>query len=183
MLDRAPNANKSAPAANAALPLSPEEADTLFSKLAALPGLLLAVSGGPDSIALMVLLARWRDRLPVPPRLLAVTVDHGLRPEGAQEAEGVKKLANRLGIDHRTVLWTGQKPTTGILEQARLQRYRLLGEAAQSEGMGHILTAHTKDDQAETVLFRLLCGSGLAGLARHGRRKPILAGFLWCGRC
>src|SRR4051794_17948831 len=78
MLNRAPNANRNEPAVNA-LPVLAGEANALFADLAPLPGLLLAVSGGPDSTALMLLAARWRDTLGSPPRLVAVTIDHGLR--------------------------------------------------------------------------------------------------------
>jgi tRNA(Ile)-lysidine synthase len=125
---------------------------------------VLAVSGGPDSTALLWLAARWRDGLERPPKLIAVTVDHGLRPESSSEAQAVKRLARELKVEHRTLRWTGRKPRTGIQEAARHARYRLLAQAAHRAGAEYILTAHTQDDQAETVLFRLLRGSGLPGL-------------------
>ncbi len=144
------------------------EADALFSGLDTLPGLVLAVSGGPDSTALLVLAARWTQALKKKrqrhPALLAVTVDHGLRPEAKREALAVKALAGQLGVAHRTVQWRGPKPTNGLQEAARIARYRLLADAAKRAGYAHILTAHTLDDQAETVLFRLARGSGLTGL-------------------
>jgi tRNA(Ile)-lysidine synthase len=146
-------------------PVRDDEADALFRSLDGLGGLVIAVSGGPDSTALLLLAARWAKRLKTPPRLLAVTVDHGLRPEAAAEAVLVKRLARRLGVPHRTVAWRGTKPKTGLQEAARLARYRLLMEVAARAGYGHVLTAHTRDDQAETVLFRLARGSGLTGLA------------------
>jgi tRNA(Ile)-lysidine synthase len=142
-----------------------EEADVLFRGLEAPAGLVIAVSGGPDSTALLVLAARWAKRLRRPPKLLAVTVDHGLRPQAAAEAAAVKRLARRLGVPHRTLRWRGNKPKTGLQEAARLARYRLLAQAASRAGYAHILTAHTLDDQAETMLFRLARGSGLTGLA------------------
>jgi len=145
--------------------LRDEDAKALFRGLEALPGLVLAVSGGPDSTALLLLAARWARRLKRAPKLLAVTVDHGLRPEAAREAAAVKRIARQLGVAHRTLSWRGKKPKTAIQEAARLARYRLLAEAALRAGYAHILTAHTLDDQAETVLFRLARGSGLRGLA------------------
>lgn len=150
-----------------------DEANALFSGLENLRGLILAVSGGPDSTALMVLAARWVKARRHAPKLLAVTVDHGLRAEAAAEAAAVKRLARRLGVSHRTLRWLGKKPKSGLQEAARNARYRLLAEAAARAGYGHILTAHTLDDQAETVLFRLARGSGLGGLGGMARALPL----------
>jgi tRNA(Ile)-lysidine synthase len=146
------------------LPISDAEADELFASLAGEPALVLAVSGGPDSTALLYLAARWRKRLKRGPKLIAITIDHGLRRESAREALAVKRLATKLKVEHRTLRWTGAKPKTGIQEAARSARYRLLGDAAKKVGAQHIVTAHTQDDQAETVLFRMMRGSGLSGL-------------------
>lgn len=161
------------PAAEAAAPVSTSEASALFADLADASSLVLAVSGGPDSTALLLLAARWCAARGRAPRLLAVTVDHGLRREAAGEARAVKRLAHELGVDHRTVRWTGPKPATGIQEAARAARYRLLGAAAGRVGARHLLTGHTLDDQAETVLFRLARGSGLSGLAGMARRTAF----------
>jgi tRNA(Ile)-lysidine synthase len=150
-----------------------DEANALFFGLENLRGLILAVSGGPDSTALMVLLARWAKARKGAPKLLAVTVDHGLRAEAAGEAVAVKRLARRLGVPHRTLHWRGTKPTAGVPEAARAARYRLLAQAAERAGYAHILTAHTLDDQAETVLFRLARGSGLGGLAGMAHAAPL----------
>jgi tRNA(Ile)-lysidine synthase len=154
-------------------PVSETEAGLLFGLLAREPALVLAVSGGPDSTALLWLAARWRAGLKQPPKLLAVTIDHGLRKESAGEALAVKKLARKLGIQHRTIRWRGRKPKTGIQEAARNARYGLLGEAARSVGATCILTAHTRDDQAETVLFRLMRGSGITGLRGMAYGAPL----------
>jgi tRNA(Ile)-lysidine synthase len=166
--------NRSAPTADQAL--RDEEASALFSGLENSRGLILAVSGGPDSTALLVLAARWAKRLKRAPKLVAVTIDHGLRAEAAREAATVKRLARRLGVAHRTLRWHGKKPKTGLQEAARIARYRLLAEAAANAGYAHILTAHTLDDQAETVLFRLARGSGLMGLAGMANASPLPVG-------
>ncbi|MCK1744558.1 tRNA lysidine(34) synthetase TilS [Bradyrhizobium sp. 139] len=146
-------------------PISAREAKQLFAGLKSAPALVLAVSGGPDSVALMWLAARWQRGLARGPRLLVVTVDHGLRPEAAREAREVKRLAAELGLAHRTLRWRGAKPNTGLPAAAREARYGLLAQAARSVGASHVLTAHTRDDQAETLLMRLVRGSGLAGLS------------------
>lgn len=146
-------------------PISAREAKQLFAGLRRAPALLLAVSGGPDSVALMWLAVRWQRSLARGPRLLVATVDHGLRPEAAREAREVKRLAAELGLEHRTLRWRGAKPKTGLPAAAREARYRLLARAARAAGASHVLTAHTRDDQAETLLMRLLRGSGLAGLS------------------
>jgi tRNA(Ile)-lysidine synthase len=150
-------------------PISAQEAKRLFADWKAAPAIVLAVSGGPDSIALMWLAARWRRALSRGPRLIAVTVDHGLRTEAKREARDVKRLARTLDLPHRTVRWTGTKPKTGLPAAARNARYRLLAQAAQDHGATHILTAHTRDDQAETLLMRMLRGSGIAGLSAMAR--------------
>jgi tRNA(Ile)-lysidine synthase len=152
-------------------PISASEAKRLFADWKTAPALVLAVSGGPDSIALMWLAARWRRALTRGPQLIAVTIDHGLRPEAAREAREVKRLAQSLDLPHRTLRWTGAKPQTGLPAAARSARYRLLAQAARQSHATHILTAHTRDDQAETLLMRLLRGSGIAGLAAMARES------------
>ena len=131
------------------------------------PALVLAVSGGPDSTALLWLAARWRDGLERPPKLIAVTVDHGLREESAREALAVKRLAGKL---------EGRAPHAALDRQEAEDRHpggraqRALSPARRRPrarpARRYILTAHTLDDQAETVLFRLARGSGVSGLAR-----------------
>jgi tRNA(Ile)-lysidine synthase len=153
-------------------PISAQDAKHLFADWKTAPALVLAVSGGPDSIALMWLMARWRRALRHGPRLVAVTVDHGLRPAAAREARDVKRLAKTLDLPHRTLRWTGAKPKTGLPAAARDARYRLLIQAARAHDAGHILTAHTQDDQAETLLMRMSRGSGIAGLAAMARQSP-----------
>jgi tRNA(Ile)-lysidine synthase len=156
-----------------AVAVTAAEADALFADLQNAKALVLAVSGGPDSTALMVLAARWTKTLKRPPVLTAVTVDHGLRNESKREAMDVARLAKKLGIAHRTLRWTGAKPKTGLPQAARHARYRLLAAAARKAGSAHVLTAHTLDDQAETVIIRLLRGSGLTGLAAMQRTSLL----------
>jgi tRNA(Ile)-lysidine synthase len=157
----------------ASAPVTAAEAKSLFSDLESSPALLLAVSGGPDSTALLWLAARWQRSLRKKPKLVAVTVDHGLRKEAKREAADVGRLAKKLGVPHRVVKWSGKKPKTAIQQTARQARYALLVEAAKQAGAAQILTAHTLDDQAETVLMRMARGSGISGLGGMARRSRL----------
>jgi tRNA(Ile)-lysidine synthase len=161
-------------AAEAARPISIREAYKLFSPFTRARALILAVSGGPDSTALLMLAARWRGARKQGPKLFVVTIDHGLRPQSAAEARAVKALARRLGIAHRTLRWTEKKPRTGLQQAAREARYRLLAAAARRVKASHVLTAHTLDDQAETVLMRLARGSGVAGLGAMRKLTSLM---------
>lgn len=160
-------------AADADNPVTLAETKTLFAGLIDHSTLVLAVSGGPDSTALLYLASRWRSGLKTGPKLIAVTVDHGLRKESASEAKAVARLAGRLDIAHKTLRWAGAKPKTGLQEAARGARYGLLAQEAARHGARHVLTAHTLDDQAETILFRLSRGSGLSGLAAMARESEL----------
>src|SRR5438270_13589998 len=95
-------------------PIPVSQAKRLFADWKSVPAIVLAVSGGPDSIALMWLAARWRRALRRGPRLIAATVDHGLRREAAREARDVKRLAEALDLPHRTLRWRGAKPKAGV---------------------------------------------------------------------
>jgi tRNA(Ile)-lysidine synthase len=123
----------------------------------------VAVSGGPDSLALAILADRWaRQR---GGRAVALTVDHRLRPESADEAATVGGWLAARGLSHAVLVWDGAKPTTGIQAAARAARYRLLAERGAAEGCLHLLTAHHREDQAETYLIRRRAGSAVDGLA------------------
>lgn len=150
-------------------PLGGLEPETLFKPISSHKIIGLAVSGGPDSLALMVLYAAWRETGEVPPAIV-YTVDHGLRAEAAEEAELVRRLAVERGFEVRVLQWTGPKPETGIPAAARAARYRLIGSAMAEDGATTLLTAHHLDDQAETVLMRLAHGSGAKGL---GAMRPF----------
>jgi tRNA(Ile)-lysidine synthase len=121
----------------------------------------IGVSGGPDSLALLLLAAASRAG-----QVEAATVDHGLRPGSRDEAEMVGHVCERLGVPHRilTAQWS-EKPETAIQERARAERYRLLAAWAGDRGLDAIATAHHRDDQAETLVMRLARGSGVRGLA------------------
>ncbi len=129
------------------------------------PRLAAAVSGGRDSLALLLLLHDW-----VAARggdLLVLTVDHGLRAGAAGEARWVAGVCEGLGLRHRTLAWRPRErlPRGGLQAAARDARYRLLAKACRAEGRLHLLLGHHREDQAETLLLRLEAGSDLPGLA------------------
>jgi tRNA(Ile)-lysidine synthase len=154
-------------------PLSKAETAALFAPWAGAKCVLLAVSGGADSLTLMLLAARWAAAEPGRPALAVATVDHGLRSGSTDEAAHVATAAAGLGLPHATLRWRGRKPMAGIEEAAREARYRLLLAHARRIGASHLATAHTRDDQAETVLLRLAAGSGPAGLAAMRPTTPL----------
>ena len=172
-------------------PLSDEELDAAFSfMLSAIEGeqkcltdradvwgdpvpLLLAVSGGADSLSLMVLCDEWMKRNKIPLTLHVASVDHGLRPEAAEECSYVKRLAEERGLTHVTLVWGGEKSHSNLQGEARVARYRLMADYAQSIGCRHIAIAHHQDDQAETLLMRLIRGSGVTGLAAMRPLQPF----------
>lgn len=145
------------------------QADTLRSELRArLPETLprrigAAVSGGGDSVALLHLLHAIAQNEGV--ALLVATVDHGLRPEAAQEAESVAADAARLNLQHETLRWQGWDGQGNLQDQARRARYALLAEWANRRQISAIALGHTADDQAETVLMRLGRAAGVTGLS------------------
>jgi tRNA(Ile)-lysidine synthase len=135
----------------------------------------VAVSGGGDSVALLLLCVAWgaaQGRA-----VEVVTVDHRLRPESAAEAVGVAALCARLGVAHATVAWA-EAPGAGNLQAAaREARRRLIARWAGGRGIGAVALGHTLDDQAETFLLRLARGSGvdgLAGMAAASRAEGVL---------
>jgi tRNA(Ile)-lysidine synthase len=148
----------------------------LFAGFESLSGLVLAVSGGPDSLALMMLAAKWRENGAAGVPLNVATVDHGLRADSHLEAAKVGEWASALGLPHKILPWLGDKPTRAIQEKAREARYALLFAHAKATGAEAVATAHHADDQWETLLFRLARGSGLAGLAGMARDQAFPGG-------
>ncbi|MGL4322755.1 MAG: tRNA lysidine(34) synthetase TilS [Beijerinckiaceae bacterium] len=146
-----------------ALPVSDGDAGRLLAPLADYSHLLLAVSGGPDSMALLGLVASWRASFKL--TVTVATVDHGLRQESADEAALVQQQCRYHGVPHAILPWVGHKPQTGLQAAARAARYSLLRQYAAGCGADCLVSAHHGDDQAETVLMRLISGSGLGGLA------------------
>ncbi|AGF76405.1 tRNA lysidine(34) synthetase TilS [Bartonella vinsonii] len=115
---------------------------------------ILAVSGGSDSLALLFLVKDHLKTLSVSPEIIAVTVDHQLRKESAREASIVAEICRAHHIKHIIVRWEGKKPKTHIASSARIARYNLLFKEAQKQGATLIMTGHTLNDQAETYQMR-----------------------------
>jgi len=127
------------------------------------PFLAVAVSGGPDSLALAILADRWaRERSG---QICALTVDHRLRPESGDEIRRLGAWLSARAIRHKVLVWTGAKPRTGIQAAARFARYRLLGGWCRDHACLHLITGHHRDDQIETHLIRRRAHSGQDGLA------------------
>lgn len=159
----------------------PERVGARLDRLLPDPGpvaLGLAVSGGSDSMALLHLAALWAKARAGAVRLRVATVDHGLRLEAAAEARDVARAAAALGFEHDTLRWRGWDGRGNLQAAARAARRALLRRWAERHGLGAVALAHTRDDQAETVLLRLARGSGVDGLAAMppARREGAL---LW----
>ncbi len=137
----------------------------LFAPLLKYDRLALAVSGGSDSIALMWLVHCWRQETAPPVRFEVLTVDHGLREGSAGEAAQVAAWAEAAGFDHQVLAWQGGKPASGVQDAARKARYDLMAKWCRAHDARAIVTGHTLDDQAETLIMRLARGSGVDGLA------------------
>jgi tRNA(Ile)-lysidine synthase len=144
----------------------------LFAPVAGRRGVGLAVSGGPDSLALLLLAAAWRRQCSTPP-LFVYSVDHGLRAEAADEVRFVLETARHHHLPARGLRWEGPRPTSGIQAAARQARYRLMRDAMAADGADVLVTAHHLGDQAETVLMRLAHGSGIEGLRGMDRLATV----------
>jgi tRNA(Ile)-lysidine synthase len=149
-----------------AAPLTVAELAALLDAIGgfeARPLVAVAVSGGPDSLALVLLTQRWARQQGG--EVWALTVDHGLRPESAEEARTVAGWLAARALPHEILAWEGDKPMSGLQEAAREARYRLLAQWCHTRGVLHLLTAHHREDQGETHLIRRRAGSGIDGLA------------------
>jgi tRNA(Ile)-lysidine synthase len=157
--------------------ISAAEADRALDVLKPFDRVVLAVSGGPDSLALTYLVCDWHARLGTNrPVITVATVDHALRPESAAEAEIVATHCAELGFQHATLRWEGIKPKHGIPNAARDARYALLDAHAQTIAGGGtvaVVTAHHQDDQAETVFMRLARGGGVDALAAMAAERSL----------
>jgi tRNA(Ile)-lysidine synthase len=158
------------------LAITAEEADSLFSGLLKARGLVLAVSGGPDSTAMMHLAADWHRRNAVALTMSVASVDHGLRPEAASEVQVVAQAAKALQLPHHVLRLDPATLRGGAQEAARDGRYDALYQLALKLDASHIVTGHMLEDQAETILMRLAAGSGLTGLV--GMRPEVQRGAI-----
>ncbi len=160
-------------------PLSSDDFAALMAPLGpfeAPPRLAVAVSGGADSLALALLAAEWAKARGG--EAVALTVDHRLRPDSTDEAARVGGWLATHGIRHHTLSWDGDKPAADLQAAARHARYRLLGAFCRTSGILHLLLAHHREDQAETLLLRLGRGSGVDGLSAMAASLPTRWGRL-----
>lgn len=160
-------------------PFTAAEFSDLMSSFKPMAGeaIAVAVSGGADSLSLTVMLGQWCRENNI--SLTALTVDHGLRDASAEEAKTVGKWLEKYDIPHVILRWGGEKPQRNIQDQARLARYRLMGEWCQKHRASKLFLAHHQGDQAETFLMRLFRGSGIDGLSamkKHSSYPAALTG-------
>lgn len=143
---------------------------------------LVACSGGPDSTSLLHVLHRLRGELGI--TLCAASIDHGLRPESAAEVEQVGAFADSLGVPFVSARVDVSAEGPSLQARARDDRYLALHELASSQLAGVVAVGHTQDDQAETVLARILRGAGLRGLGGIEPRRAdgVVRPLIDCGR-
>jgi tRNA(Ile)-lysidine synthase len=158
-----------------AQPLAPEEFAALMQRFGPWPEatqFAIAVSGGPDSMALAFLLKNWcaENSLSSP---LALIVDHRLRDESFTEAQQVRDRLAALSLPAEILIWEHEPVTSRLHAQARKARYELLTDACHRHGLHYLLAAHQRDDQAETILMRFCKGSGIDGLAGMAAQSMI----------
>lgn len=144
-----------------------------FSGLGKFDRVGLAVSGGRDSVAMMRLVAAAREQVSPFPEIVVYSVDHGLRAAAAEECLQVGEWAGKLGLAHRILTWRGARPVANVQAMARDIRYRLLSDAAETDRVSALVTAHHLEDQAETFLLRLARGSGVRGLAAMSEASTV----------
>lgn len=134
----------------------------------------VAVSGGIDSLSLVLLANEWAKNHSK--KIIAITVDHGLRPSSSYEAKYVNELLEKHSIEHHILKWNGEKPTSNIENAAREARYNLIIDFCKNNEINILFLGHHLQDQAENFLIRLFRGSGIAGLSsmqRVSKRNDI----------
>ena len=145
-------------------PVSSEEFAALMTPLCKQRSdVAVAVSGGADSMALLLLTAQWAKANNS--NVTALSIDHGLRAESEAEVHQVAQWCKAHSIKHHILSWRPENLTSAVQEQARNARYELLASWCKTHHVHYLLTAHHRDDQTETLFFRLARGSGLDGLA------------------
>ena len=155
------------------IPLSSQDFEALISPYQLKGPIAVAVSGGGDSMALVLLMQEWA--VPLGIQIIALTVDHCLRPESAKEAALVQRWLSAREIPHHTLVWQHQGVSSALQQRAREARYELMTNWCLENGISCLLTAHHLDDQWETFLMRLAKGSGLRGLCGI-RAKSLMNG-------
>ena len=151
--------------------ISVNEASELFSGLLQYESICVAVSGGRDSMSLLLLLNRWKQLNVRAPKITAVSVDHALRKESEFECKTIKSWCNELEIEHHTLNWEGIKPSTSVQQKAREARYKLLIDFCNQNKIKALIVAHHLEDQIETFFMRLARGSGIDGLKSMQYRR------------
>ena len=168
-------------------PLSLNEIKNLFQICENMKHIIIAVSGGSDSVALALCAKKWKCNLKKKklnsPKITIATVDHKLRVGSGKEAHYVKQLAQKLNFNHITLKWEGEKPKSAIQMAARNARYSLLNQCQNKIKADGVLTAHHLEDQAETLIMRLARGAGVDGLSAMKQQTmiqntPIIRPFL-----
>ena len=154
-------------------PLSESEFADLITPLDLKGKIVIAVSGGGDSLALALLMKQWSDQALI--GLATLTVDHKLRPESTAEADTVHQWMNDQGLEHHILSWHHSPLAADIQRKARQARYQLLTDWCLAHKATTLMTAHHLHDQWETVMMRLSKGSGLTGLC--GIRPVIKTSF------
>ncbi len=147
--------------------------DDLLSPIKAYKKIALGVSGGSDSLALMLIVARWVSKIDKAPQVIVYSIDHKLRPNSDKEVAFVIAQAKKLGLKAKSLSWQGKKPTTGIQEKARAARYQLIKQAMKQDKVEILLTGHHAYDQAETILMRMAHSSGIKGLGGMSKFSKV----------
>tara|TARA_B100001057_G_scaffold70408_1_gene64412 strand:+ start:43642 stop:44913 length:1272 start_codon:yes stop_codon:yes gene_type:complete len=154
-------------------PITDDQISNIFSPLINKKKIALAVSGGRDSNALMLLVSKWILIKILNIEVHVLTINHKLRKESDNECLQVSKIAKSYGFKHKIITWSHKEIKTSIQEQAREARYKLMLNYLKKYEIDVLLTGHTLDDQVETFIMRLSKGSGLDGLRSIQKDRVI----------